>query len=103
MQLSSASIPLREPRSYVSLSQSLLDVVAQAGNELRSVLYEISPAFNLSRGYVVISVQDTAWKPETLTYREYAISRGSRDTDVYKNPDAISDMYVGATQGWDQV
>ena len=64
VQLSSASIPLREPRCYVSLSQSLLDVVAQAGNELRSVLYEISPAFNLSRGYVVISVQDTAWKPE---------------------------------------
>lgn len=75
--------------AYVSLSQSLLDVVAQAraaeerGREGRrgegrgSVLYEISPAFNLGRGYVVISVQDTAtlWKPEPLTWRERAITR----------------------------
>lgn len=92
--------------AYVSLSQSLLDVVAQARarekregrGEGRSVLYEISPAFNLGRGYVVISVQDTAtlWKPEPLTWRERAITRlaGHAPWCVYwKNSDAISDRW----------
>lgn len=103
--LSSASIgPLREPRLRIAFAIIIRRCCASAsegeegGEGGRSVLYEISPAFNLGRGYVVISVQDTAtlWKPEPLTWRERAITRlaGHAPWCVYwKNSDAISDRW----------